>query len=96
MAELPFHDLILTMIGISGLLQYYGSIEGLKAVANHWRVLIGLSGIPIYVFEAIGAFPLLSNASSLQLFGFFGCILGTLGSMKIFSAHPAQPVPSPA
>ena len=90
MAELPFHHLILTVFGICGFLHFYGSIEGFKAFSESRRLIVGLCSAPIYIYQAIGAFPNVSIASSMELVGFIGCILGIMGSMRIISLPKVQ------
>jgi len=85
MNELPFHQVVLALFGIAGLLEFGSSVYEI-----HWlswsarrRIIIALCLGPNFLYQTLFAFQRLSDASSLELFGFFGCLLGLFASVRM-------------
>jgi hypothetical protein len=85
MDEVAFGHLVLSVLGVSGVLEYYGT----RRVREFWPagkcLLVGIGAAPTYLAGALLAFTSLSGASSLQLFGFLGCVLGLLGAVRLMA-----------
>jgi uncharacterized membrane protein HdeD (DUF308 family) len=84
-AEQPFHHIILTMVGVAGMLWFFGALNSRNVWSWRRRVLLGILSGLIFLTQALGAFTSSSSASSLELFGFIGCTLGCLGAVRIKS-----------
>jgi len=88
MPDSPFHHLMLAILGIAGILEYYGTLH-LPAVwqkqSARKRVFLGVTAGIVYVTQSLNAFASLSGASSLELFGFLGCLLGCLASVRMMA-----------
>jgi hypothetical protein len=82
-AELQFHHTILSVIGIVGIVWFFGALHLPEVWSRSRRLVVGIAGGAIYVVQACGASPILSSASSLELFGFIGCIVGALNAARI-------------
>ena len=87
MNELPFHHLILAVFGIAGLMEFASSMY-----ETHWllwsrrrRFVIAICFAPNYLYQALFAFQRFSDASSLELLGFCGCLLGLFAAARMFS-----------
>ena len=98
MNELPFHHLILAVFGITGLMELASSMY-----ETHWlswtrrrRVVIALCFAPNYLYQALFAFQRFSDASSLELLGFCGCLLGLFAAARMVSMAPRPASPSAA
>lgn len=85
MAEQQFHHIILTMVGVAGMLWFFGALNSRNVWSWLKRVLLGIFSGLVFLTQALGAFTGLSSASSLELFGFIGGTLGCLGAVRIMS-----------
>jgi len=81
--ELSFHHAVLVSIGIAGTLWFFAASFEHRVWSQRKRVFLLIGSAPIYVYQALGAFGALSQASSLELFGFIGCVLGVLGAVRL-------------
>jgi hypothetical protein len=90
MGELQFHHLILSALGVTGIIWFYAIPYSREAWSQPKRTFIGIGSGLVYLAQALSAFTMLSNASSLELFGFIGCVLGCLGGVRTFSDRPAN------
>jgi len=84
-SELQFHHLVLSMIGLAGILWFFGSARLGELWSSPKRAIVGIVSGLIYLAQALSAFANLANASSLELFGFLGCTLGCFGVARIMS-----------
>jgi hypothetical protein len=87
-SELQFHHVILSAIGIAGIVWFFAIPTARKLWSQPKRIFIGLASGLVYVTQALTAFANLSNASSLELFGFVGCVLGCLGAARTMGDAP--------
>ncbi len=85
MSEQFFEHVILTIMGVAGVLDFCGTLRLPHPWTARKGVFIGVVGALIFLWKALGAFSSLSSASSVELFGFIGCMLGILGSTRIIS-----------
>ena len=81
--ELFFHQAVLAVAGIAGILEFFGAFFEYHPGSRRKKAFIAVCAGLFYVYFALGAFESLSNASSLELFGFFGCVLGCLGAVRL-------------
>jgi hypothetical protein len=88
-AESQFHHIILSTMGVVGIIWFYAIPHSRQLWSQSRRTFVGIAGGLVYVVQALGAFTSLSNASSLELFGFIGCVLGCLGAARTMSDGPA-------
>jgi hypothetical protein len=93
--ELQFHHLILASMGIAGILWFHGAYRLPRSWSPIKRFLLGIGSGLGYLLPALSAFANLSSASSLELFGFVGCLLGCFGAARIMSVRP-MPIDGPA
>lgn len=89
MAESQFHHVILSTMGVVGIIWFYAIPHSRNLWSQSRRTFVGIGSGLVYVIQAFGAFTSLSNASSLELFGFVGCVLGCLGAARTMSDGPA-------
>jgi hypothetical protein len=92
--ELGFQHLILCVLGVSGLLEFYGTRRARDFWSPRRCLAVGICSAPTYLAGALVAFPSLSGASSLQLFGFIGCALGLLGAVRLMADASDSMVPA--
>ena len=85
MGEAQFHHIIATMVGVAGVLWFFGAFNSRHVWSRPKRALLGICSGLVFLTQALGAFTALSSASSLELFGFIGCTLGCLGAARIMS-----------
>ena len=82
MPESQFHHLILSALGVTGIIWFYAIPHSRQLWSQAKRNFVGIGSGLIYVTEALSAFTSLSSASSLELFGFLGCVFGCLGAAR--------------
>src|SRR5258706_14445711 len=85
MAELQFHHLVLSLAGVAGIVWFYAAPQERHLWSRRGRLFIGIALGFVFLTQAVGAFASLSTASSLDLFGFIGCMLGCLGAVRLVS-----------
>jgi hypothetical protein len=87
--ELSFHHVVLTLVGAAGLV-WFGAV---RHTQNPWpaarRIFVALTMAAVFFAQALEAFASLASASSLELFGFAGCMLGVIAAFS-FAFSPAQ------
>jgi uncharacterized membrane protein HdeD (DUF308 family) len=83
MNELSFHHAILALAGVAGTLEFFGAFFERHAWSHRKRFFLLVCAGPFYLYQALNAFETLSLASSLELFGFIGCVLGCLGAVRL-------------
>jgi hypothetical protein len=88
-AESQFHHLILSTMGVVGIIWFYAIPHSRQLWSQSRRTFVGIGSGLVYVVQALGAFSSLSNASALELFGFVGCVLGCLGAARAMADGPA-------
>src|ERR1700687_3123564 len=85
MTESQFNHLILSVIRVIGILWFYALPQSSQGWSQSRRPLVEIASALISAVQAVGAFTSLSNVSSLELFGFIGCVLGCLGAARTMS-----------
>jgi len=89
MIEISFHDFVLSAMGAAGVLEFYGTYRLPRQWSPRRRVFLGIVAGLTYFWQAIVAFKVLSNASSLEILGFVGCVLGCLGAVRMLGGVAA-------
>jgi len=88
MNETAIHQVFLCILGVAGILEYYGTRHRpavWKKQSPRKRAFLGVTAGIVYVTQSLNAFGSLSGASSLELFGFLGCVLGCLASVRMMA-----------
>jgi hypothetical protein len=93
-SEMLFHHIILSIIGVAGFLEYYATYHLPKVWSKPKRVYLGITAGLTYLWQGMVAFNGLANASSLEILGFIGCILGCLGSVRMMCGEVIPPAPA--
>ena len=91
MSESLFHHFVLSIIGVTGILWFYATDHLPKVWSQPRRVFVGTMIGLVYLVQAMSAFDNLSNASSMEIVGFIGCILGCLGAARMMNNTPTSP-----
>jgi hypothetical protein len=94
-AESQFHHFILSTMGVAGIIWFYAIPHARHVWSQSRRSFVGIGSGLIYVTQALSAFTSLSNASSLELFGFIGCVLGCLGAARTMTDGATLPSSKP-
>lgn len=85
MSGLQFHSVVLAVIGVAGILWF----QGARRLPLSWsplrRTFLGVVSGLVYLAPVLSAFANLSSASSLELFGFIGGLLGCLGAVRMLA-----------
>lgn len=92
MSIVQWQHLLLAVLGISGILEYYGAQKLPVAWSKRKRVYLGAFSAIFYVTQILNAFTSLMQASALELFGFVGCFLGCLGAVRVFGSEATDAV----
>ncbi len=85
MTELQFNHLILSVIGVAGILWFYAMPQSSQGWSQSRRSVVGIASGLVYVIQAASAFTSPGQRIPLQLFGFIGCVLGCLGAARTMS-----------
>jgi hypothetical protein len=75
-----FHHLVLALVGIAGLLWFCAVQRAPYPWQPARRIFVALVMAAVFFAQASEAFTSLANASSLELFGFAGCLLGVIAA----------------
>jgi hypothetical protein len=86
-SELHFHQSVLSLAGVAGIVWFFATFNSQILWRQGRRVLVGILSGLVYLELALSAFPNLSNASSAEIFGFIGCVLGCLGAARFMSVE---------
>jgi len=86
-SELHFHQGVLSLAGVAGILWFFAAINSQVLWRRGRRLFVGILSGLVYLELALTAFTNLSNASSAEVFGFIGCVLGCLGAARFISAE---------
>ena len=92
MNELQLHDVLLSMAGVAGVLWFFGAYHERLLWYKPRRAFLGTTFGFIFLVQTLSAFAHLSGASSVELFGFIGCMLGCFGAVRIM-IDDAVPAP---
>jgi hypothetical protein len=83
MNELAFHHYVLVVAGVAGILEFFAVFFERHPWSRRKRVFLLLCAGPFYLYQTVNAFQSVAGASSLELFGFVGCLLGCLGAVGL-------------
>lgn len=86
MTKVQWHQIFLSLLGVGGIMEFFGTYQLSKVWSKSKRVFLGSFAGLIYVSQAVVALPALMGASSLEIFGFVGCILGSFGAARMWGS----------
>jgi len=84
-AELQFHHVVLSLASVAGIPWFYSAFQERHLWSRRRRIFIGIALGFVFLTQTLSAFTSLSSASSVELFGFIGCMLGCLGAVRLIS-----------